>query len=56
MKQVREVVAVMQAVLRELFDEAAYARFLCRTGVAASRQSYAEFLCEKYGQPRQRCC
>jgi len=46
------------ATLREIFDEAAYARFLSRAGMASSSESYAEFRREfeqaKMRQPK--CC
>ena len=35
------------AVLREIFDESAYARFLARTGQPSSRAAYAGFLRER---------
>jgi hypothetical protein len=42
---------------REIFDEAAYERFLTRTGRAQSCKSYAEFWRERQaGRPRPRCC
>jgi hypothetical protein len=46
------------AVLREIFDESAYARFLSRRGVASSVASYAEFLheTEHTRARRPRCC
>ncbi len=45
------------AVLREIFDESPYARFLARTGRASSGAAYAAFLQEKSGgRPRPRCC
>lgn len=45
-------------VLREIFDENAYARFLAREGAASSRDSYAAFLREREAvvQRRPRCC
>ena len=44
--------------LREIFDEAAYARFLVRTGQPSSRAAYAGFLRERAAQHerRPRCC
>jgi hypothetical protein len=46
------------ATLREIFDEAAYARFLDRTGMVSSRDAYAAFRQEfeeaKVRQPK--CC
>lgn len=46
------------AVLREIFDEAAYARFLSRKQLLASRDSYAAFLNESAHAKarRPRCC
>jgi len=47
LKQVRVVVAkvlsTLLVTLREVFDEAAYARFLERAGMASSSESYAAF-------------
>jgi hypothetical protein len=46
------------AVLREIFDENAYARYLEREQVGASRESYQAFqqemLCRR--ERRARCC
>ena len=49
---------IVRCTLREIFDESAYARFLERRKVAASRQSYAEFLRESEAarSRRPRCC
>ncbi len=49
---------LLRAALAEIFDEAAYARFLARTGAAPSRASYAEFLREnaRVRERRPRCC
>ena len=46
------------ATLREIFDEAAYERFLDRNQLACSTASYAEFCREtESGQaPKPRCC
>ena len=46
------------AVLREIFDESAYSRFLARRGVASSVTAYADFLREtEQGRARRpRCC
>lgn len=45
-------------VLREIFDENAYARFLAREGTASSRNAYAAFLREREAgiQRLPRCC
>ena len=46
------------AALREIFDEAAYARFLARTAQPSSRAAYAGFLRERAAshERRPRCC
>jgi hypothetical protein len=46
------------ATLREIFDEAAYARFLERAGMSVSRESYAAFRREwEEGKVRRpKCC
>ncbi len=57
MKKLQHTGAVFIAILREIFDEAAYRRFLQRTGQAASRSSYRDFLRQAPGaKPRPRCC
>jgi hypothetical protein len=55
---VRDASALAVAVLRELFDESAYARFLERRQVVNSRAAYKEFLREQAaGKARlPRCC
>ncbi len=46
-----------RAMLREIFDESAYARFLARHRMPSSGAAYAAFLHEKNGgRPRPRCC
>jgi hypothetical protein len=49
---------IMSAVLREIFDESAYARFLERRRLTTSPDAYAEFLAESRQQRerRPRCC
>jgi hypothetical protein len=49
---------VIAAVLREVFDESAYRRFLLRGNLAASAASYAAFWAEqeKSRARRPRCC
>lgn len=58
MKQVRRVVELLRAALREIFDEAAYSRFLQRTHANSSPAAYAEFWSEREtgGAPRIKCC
>jgi len=48
----------MGAILREIFDESAYARFLERRQLRTSPSAYAEFLAESRQQRerRPRCC
>jgi len=46
------------AMLREIFDESAYVRFLSRSGIAPSSESYAAFLHEHehLRARRPHCC
>jgi hypothetical protein len=57
-RNLRAALRVVKHALREVFDEAAYARYLEQTGVTASRESYAAFWRERsaQGRPRPRCC
>ena len=54
----RSFLATTAAALREIFDEAAYARFLARTRQPSSRAAYAGFLRERAAsqERRARCC
>jgi hypothetical protein len=54
----RRTLAVLDSMLREIFDESAYARFLANRQLNTSRQAYAEFLAESraQGERRPRCC
>jgi len=58
MSRVRDFLQITAAALREIFDEAAYARFLARTGQSSSRAAYAGFLRERTAsqERRPRCC
>ena len=47
---------VVAEVLREIFDESAYARYLARELKPTSATAYAEFVKEKYRAPVKRCC
>jgi len=53
-----QAVRVLLAALREIFDEAAYERFLRRTDVISSKSAYADFLRERESSQarRPRCC
>lgn len=50
--------ATTLAILREIFDEAAYARFLNRAGIASSREAYWAFRreYEEAKVRRPKCC
>ena len=50
--------AILLAALREIFDEAAFARYLARTGQTSGRASYAAFLRDTQlaRERRPRCC
>lgn len=62
MKRVREMLhnflATAVATLREIFDEAAYVRFLSRAGMVSSSESYEEFRreLEEANVRRPKCC
>ena len=49
---------LLLAMLREIFDENAYQRFLLRTSNVASVESYGEFVQERDAAmaKRPRCC
>jgi len=49
---------IMLAILREIFDEAAYERFLRRTHVISSKSAYADFWRERESSQarRPKCC
>jgi hypothetical protein len=58
MNPLRRVGTILLAMLREIFDESAYARFLSRHGLTSSVEAYAAFVREgeivKARKPR--CC
>jgi hypothetical protein len=58
MKQLLAFARIVLAALREIFDEAPYARFLQRTQTASSPQAYAAFRREQEHRlaRRPRCC
>lgn len=53
-----KLISLIVRILREVFDESAYARFLKREGLANSRSSYAEFWRERETIKARtpRCC
>jgi len=55
---IRNASSVLMTILREIFDEAAYGRFLSRTQSASSTQAYAAFTRERESiqNRRPRCC
>ena len=58
MKRLRSFFQILLAVLREIFDENAYDRYLLRTQSVASVESYREFQREREAgmARRPRCC
>ena len=54
----KHVIRILRAILSEIFEESAYARFLQRHGLDSSRTAYALFLQESETQRgrRVRCC
>ena len=55
---VANLFAIALAALREIFDEAAYARFLVRAGMPSSSEAYAAFRreFEEIKSRRPKCC
>ena len=58
MRRARIAFRILEEVLREIFDENAYRRYLARTRSCPSRESYAAFLheLEITRAQRPRCC
>ena len=58
MNRFRKAARVFVAVLREIFDESAYSRFLRSRQIASSADAYAAFCREREAdyQRRTRCC
>ena len=57
MTSVKRTIRIFVCTLREIFDEAAYTRFLQRTQMASSPAAYAAFWREREtGPPKPRCC
>lgn len=57
-KTTANLFGTMFATLREIFDEAPYARFLSRTGMESSSEAYAAFRreFEEAKVRRPKCC
>ena len=57
MTNVRKAFRILIATLREIFDEAAYNRFLQMTQTTSSPAAYAAFWRERERtRPKPRCC
>jgi hypothetical protein len=57
MSHLKQTVTIFISALREIFDEAAYTRFLQRTNMASSPAAYAAFWRERESKaPKPRCC
>jgi len=57
MNALKTAARIFLCTLREIFDEAAYARFLQRTESSSSPEAYAAFWRERESKaPRPRCC
>lgn len=57
MTHLKQAVRILITTLREIFDEAAYTRFLQRTQTKSSPAAYAAFWRERESKaPKPRCC
>lgn len=58
MRRVSSAARILWAALQEIFDEAAYSRFLQRAGMPSSAEAYAAFCQERECRSarRPRCC
>ncbi len=58
MKPILRGLRILRATLREIFDEAAYARFLGRERLVSSSAAYSAFLreSEEAKSRRPKCC
>jgi hypothetical protein len=58
MKRIVSSWCILMDMLREIFDEAAYARFLSRKRMASSSEAYADFRreFEQAKVRRPKCC
>lgn len=58
MMTVRSALRILVSALREIFDEAAYTRFLQRTNMASSPAAYQAFWREREARVvrQARCC
>jgi hypothetical protein len=51
-----KIIRLIRAVLREIFDEAAYDRFCAESRLAPGRISYFEFLSKADTERKVKCC
>lgn len=57
MTHLKQAAGILMSALREIFDEAAYSRFLQRTSMVSSPAAYAAFWRERETKaPKPRCC
>jgi len=58
MSRIAKAARILLATLREIFDEAAYARFLRRSQMVSSPAAYAAFWRERESsqERRPKCC
>jgi len=56
MSALRDLGTLLLTILREIFDENAYTRFLIRESREPSAKAYSDFVEEKYSAPVRRCC
>jgi hypothetical protein len=58
MRRLKNAARILLAVLREIFDEAPYARFLRREQAVSSREAYSAFWREREAAHarRPKCC
>jgi hypothetical protein len=58
MSRMARITALLMDILREIFDESAYQRFLALNGMASSRVAYAQFMRERDGIKMRtpKCC
>jgi hypothetical protein len=57
MTRLKQAAHILMNTLREIFDEAAYTRFLDRKQIASSPAAYAAFCREQENRgPKPRCC
>jgi hypothetical protein len=58
MSRIVKAARILMATLREIFDEAAYSRFLRRSQMASSPAAYAAFWRERESSQarRPKCC